>query len=205
MSESDFSLPKGCFIRPADLEDKSDLQKLLWEFITTEALSFYIQKFSYVPIVLGLALVASGIAWMLNADAKIVLSLVIFILLIVAYLIWLVFVNPGLNWQNYWVIECHFNLVACGTVENRHTYSNLNYLYVKPAWRERGVDSYLVRHLIEQATPPTYLLCQSKRAEFYANLGFVPVVWQELPPKVAKNFSIFRNSPSVILMQYMTN
>ena len=132
MSEKYFSLPKGCRIRPADPDDKADLKKLLWEFIVTEGVGLYFQQFIYIPILLFAALVSIGIAWILNVDIRILGSLVGLILLVIIYIIWWIFIQPGLNWERYLVIECNFRLVACGKIETHPTYSRLNYLYVKP-------------------------------------------------------------------------
>lgn len=132
MSERYFSLPKGCRIRPADLDDKADLKKLLWEFIVNQGVGIYFQQFIYIPIMLFAALISIGIAWILNVDIRIIGSLSGLIILAIIYILWWIFIKPGLNWERYWVIECNFRLVACGTVETYPTYSRLNYLYVKP-------------------------------------------------------------------------
>jgi hypothetical protein len=132
MTEKYFSLPKGCRIRPADLEDKDDLKKLLSEFIANQGVGLYFQQFIYIPILLFAALISIGIAWILNVDIRIICSLAGLILLSIIYILWWIFIKPGLNWEQYWVIECNFRLVACGTVEIYPTYSRLNYLHVKP-------------------------------------------------------------------------
>lgn len=132
MTERYLSLPKGCRIRPADLEDKDELKNLLWEFIVNQAVGIYFQQFIYIPILLFAALISIGILWLLNIDIRIIASLAGLILIVIFYILWWIFIKPGLNWERYWVIECNFRLVACGTVEKYPTYSRLNYLYVKP-------------------------------------------------------------------------
>ncbi|WP_346016890.1 hypothetical protein [Chroococcidiopsis sp. CCMEE 29] len=43
------------------------------------------------------------------------------------------------------------------------------------------MGTYLVQHLIEQATAPLYLSCGARLIPFYARLGFVPIKWLALP------------------------
>ncbi|MCP2730837.1 hypothetical protein [Limnofasciculus baicalensis] len=132
MVNKNISLPKGCRIRPADLDDQSGLKQLLWEFTLSEAVGIYFQQFIYIPILLFASLISICIAWILNVDIRIISSLAGLIIIVIIYILWWIFIKPGLNWERYWVIECNFRLVACGTVEKYPTYSRLNYLYVKP-------------------------------------------------------------------------
>ncbi|HBE16786.1 MAG TPA: hypothetical protein DEG17_13470 [Cyanobacteria bacterium UBA11149] len=131
MSERYLSLPKGCRIKPADLEDKNELRKLLSEFIINQGFPLYFQQFIHIPILIFAALISIGIAWTFNIDSRIIISLAGLIILTIIYIIWHISIEPGLNWEKYWVIECNFRLVACGTIEKYDTYSLLNYLYIK--------------------------------------------------------------------------
>lgn len=131
MSERYLSLPKGCRIKPADLEDKTELKKLLSEFIINQSLPLYFQQFIHIPLLIFAALISMGIAWIFQIDSKITIGLAGLIILIIIYILWQLLIKPGLNWEKYWVIECNFRLVACGTIEKYSTYSLLNYLYIK--------------------------------------------------------------------------
>lgn len=114
-----------------------------------------------------------------------------------------------LRWSQFWVIEYEDNIVACGQLRSFPGAQELGSLVVTPAWQNRGLGSYLVKYLIEQATQPLYLECLgSKLAQFYRRFGFVSVSWQELPQplKWKFGFSILVSKVfpmiSVQIMQY---
>lgn len=114
-----------------------------------------------------------------------------------------------LHWSQFWVIECDKIVVACGQLRSFGTAQELGSLVVLPAWRDRGLGSYLTRHLITQATQPLYLECVgSKLAEYYTRFGFVRVSWQELPQSLKFKFGISQLAAklvpflSVNIMQY---
>lgn len=96
------------------------------------------------------------------------------------------FLDPTqLRWSQFWVIECEGRLVACGQLRSFAGAQELGSLVVAPAWRDRGLGSYLVRHLIQSSTQPLYLECLgSKLAKFYTRFGFVPISWQDIPQSI---------------------
>ncbi len=95
-----------------------------------------------------------------------------------------------LQWQQFWVIECESQLVACGQLRNFTGVQELGSLVVVPTWRDRGLGSFLTRHLIQEASKPLYLECLGKRRSlFYTRLGFVPISWRELPPPLKWKFA----------------
>ena len=82
-------------------------------------------------------------------------------------------------------------MVACGQLRHFSDVQELGSLVVIPAWRKRGLGSYLSQHLIEEATKPLYLECLGKElTKFYSRFGFVPVSWQELPCSVQTKFGL---------------
>ena len=96
-----------------------------------------------------------------------------------------------LRWQQFWLIECEDNVVACGQLRHFLDAQELGSLVVIPAWRRRGLGSYLTQHLIEEATKPLYLECLGNElTKFYSRFGFVPVSWQELPRSVQTKFGL---------------
>lgn len=96
-----------------------------------------------------------------------------------------------LRWQQFWLIDCDGQLVACGQLRNFPDAQELGSLVVAAAWRDRGLGTYLTYHLIEQATQPLYLECLGKRLQrFYSCLGFVSVTWQELPRSLKFKFGL---------------
>src|ERR671932_2532405 len=79
-----------------------------------------------------------------------------------------------LRWSQFWVIECEGRVVACGQLRSFPGAQELGSLVVTPAWRGRGLGSYLTKHLIQAATQPLYLECLGSRlAKFYTRFGFV--------------------------------
>jgi len=113
-----------------------------------------------------------------------------------------------LRTQQFWVVECHGVLVACGQLRNFSGAQELGSLVVVPAWRGRGLGTLVTKHLIEQATQPLYLECLGKKlVHFYSCLGFVPVSWQELPQSLKFKFGLSRLAQILLkipvgIMQY---
>lgn len=94
-----------------------------------------------------------------------------------------------IHWSQFWVIESKQRLVACGQLRCFPGAQELGSLVVAPAWRNRGLGTYLVKHLIQEATQPLYLECLGSRlAQFYTRFGFVPISWQELPQPLKWKF-----------------
>lgn len=86
-----------------------------------------------------------------------------------------------LDWFQFWVIEKNRRLVAVGQLRRHPGVQELGSLVVAPSWRGQGLGTYLVQHLIEQATAPLYLSCGARSIPFYAQLGFVSIKWLALP------------------------
>jgi len=114
-----------------------------------------------------------------------------------------------IRWSQFWVIECEGRIVACGQLRCFPGAQELGSIVVAPAWRGRGLGSYLVKYLIQQATQPLYLECLGSRlAQFYTRFCFVPVSWQELPRTLKWKFGFSKLVStlfpiiSVAIMQY---
>ncbi|MBW4688998.1 MAG: GNAT family N-acetyltransferase [Komarekiella atlantica HA4396-MV6] len=96
-----------------------------------------------------------------------------------------------LRWQQFWVIECDGDIVACGQLRNFSNAQELGSLVVAPAWRGRGLGTFLTQHLINTATQPLYLECLGERlAEFYSRFGFVPISFEDLPRSLQSKFRL---------------
>ena len=124
-------------------------------------------------------------------------------------LVWLAKLDPTqLRWSQFWVIKSDGQLVACGQLRCFRGAQELGSVVVAPAWRGRGLGTYLVKHLVEQATQPLYLECLgSRRTMFYARFGFVSVSWHELPQPLKLKFSLSALAATlfrlpVTIMQY---
>ncbi|PSO50370.1 MAG: GNAT family N-acetyltransferase [Cyanobacteria bacterium QH_8_48_120] len=113
-----------------------------------------------------------------------------------------------LRWSQFSVIEFEGQVVACGQLRSFQTAQELGSMVVAPAWRGRGLGTYIAKHLIEVATQPLYLECLgSNLAAFYARFGFVPVSWRELPLPLKRKFSLSALAATLVrlpvtLMQY---
>jgi amino-acid N-acetyltransferase len=124
-------------------------------------------------------------------------------------LVWSAKLDPTqLRWQQFWVIECSGDLVACGQLRNFAGAQELGSLVVAKDWRDRGLGSYLTKYLIQQATEPLYLECLGKRlASFYTRFGFIEVSVQKLPQSLKFKFGLSQLAKTlfripVTIMQY---
>ncbi|MCP6760682.1 MAG: GNAT family N-acetyltransferase [Fischerella sp. CENA71] len=96
-----------------------------------------------------------------------------------------------LIWQQFWVIECEQQVIACGQLRNFSGAQELGSLVVKQNWRDRNLGSILTQHLIESATQPLYLECLGQRlANFYHKFGFVPIAFEDLPRSLQRKFQL---------------
>lgn len=108
---------------------------------------------------------------------------------------WLVFkakLDPTqLRWQQFWVIECDSNIIACGQLRNFTQAQELGSLVVTKKWRNRGLGTILTQHLIEEATQPLYLECLGdKLVNYYTKFGFITIEFQDLSPSIKSKFKI---------------
>lgn len=115
-----------------------------------------------------------------------------------------------LRWSQFWLVECDGKIVACGQLRNFGTAQELGSIVVVKAWRNRGLGTCLVQHLIAQATQPVYLECVGDRLmQFYTRLGFVAVSWQQLPQTLQGKFGVSQQLAkfvpflSVYIMRYL--
>lgn len=115
-----------------------------------------------------------------------------------------------IRWQQFSVIECDNQIVACGQLRHFRAAQELSSLIVIPAWRKQGLGTILTQHLIQEATEPLYLECLGdKLASFYTRFGFVPISWQELPQSLKLKFGLPQLARKlfglpVIIMHYQT-
>ncbi|MEG4836680.1 GNAT family N-acetyltransferase [Microcoleus sp. B9-D4] len=124
-------------------------------------------------------------------------------------LVWSAKLDPTqLRWDQFWVIECEGKLAACGQLRKFAGAQELGSLVVAKDWRDRGLGSYLTKHLIQQATEPLYLECLGSRlASFYTRFGFTEVSVQELPQSLKFKFGLSQLAKTlfripVTIMQY---
>lgn len=107
-------------------------------------------------------------------------------------LVWGARLDPTqLRWQQFWVVDRAGEIIACGQLRVFSDAEELGSLVVARGDRDRGLGSFLTRHLVQQATKPLYLECLgTKLATFYEKLGFVAVRWEELPRSLKFKFAL---------------
>jgi N-acetylglutamate synthase-like GNAT family acetyltransferase len=183
-------LPPNCTIRPARAADRSLIRQLLNDFrqevLPPPSRTDLFMRW-LVWIVLGLGgfwlalLVGPGALLHLLAGPAIVLAIGIFVALLFTW---------KDDWQDFWVIERERTIVACAKLRCHSRYSVLHDVYVVPQWRSRGLGSYLVQYMGQQAIRPLYLSCMPNLVKFYNRLGFIPVAVTKLPPLLQYDLGI---------------
>ncbi len=113
-----------------------------------------------------------------------------------------------IRWRQFWVIECEGRVIACGQLRNFLEAQELGSIVVAAAWRNQGLGSFLVQHLIQQATQPLYLECLGdKLARFYTQFGFIQTSEPELPSSLQRKFGLSQRVAALlrlplVLMKY---
>ncbi len=112
-----------------------------------------------------------------------------------------------LRFQQFHVIECDGQIVACGQLRRFAGAQELGSLVVRPEWRGRHLGALLIRHLVQAADAPLYLECRGELAPFYRRYGFVPVRWRDLPRSLQPKFGLSRLLSTLVrqptaMMQY---
>jgi amino-acid N-acetyltransferase len=104
-----------------------------------------------------------------------------------------------LRWQQFWLIECDEQIVACGQLRDFADAQELGSLVVVSSWRKRGLGTYVTQHLIQQASKPLYLECLGlKLVNFYTSLGFKTISWQELPKSFKVKFALSQLGKTIL-------
>ncbi len=86
--------------------------------------------------------------------------------------------NPlGLSWESFRMVEAaDGEVIGCGQLKPHHDgVQELASLYVKPAFRGRGIAARLIRDLQNQARSDLWLTCRSGLIPFYERFGFQDV------------------------------
>lgn len=113
-----------------------------------------------------------------------------------------------LNWQKFRVIEYCGSLVAFGQLRNFRQAQELGSLYVAPEFRNQGLGTFLIKHLVAEANQPLYLKCSKTELKtFYSKRGFISVGFEDLPRPLKFKFYIFHLKKkllhtSLIFMRY---
>ena len=106
--------------------------------------------------------------------------------------------NPfELNWQNFWIVEKEYTVIACGQLRSKGNIKELSSLVVSSEYRKQGIGTYLVRHIIEQTDKKIYLSCGSNLESFYSQLGFKQVSWSKLPSQLKFEFALSRTIATI--------
>jgi amino-acid N-acetyltransferase len=100
-------------------------------------------------------------------------------------LIRLVRINPtGLDWRHFVVaISPTGELIGCGQVKIHGDGSReLASIAVMPDYRNEGVASTIIDHLVNIHPKPLYLTCRSSLEPFYQRFRFQTLRENEMPP-----------------------
>lgn len=104
---------------------------------------------------------------------------------------WIAVIFIPKRWHQFcWIVEYRGRFVAYGVLHPYHNHSELEWLYVYPNWRRRGIGSALVRTLIQHSTKPIYVKNTHGMTIFYTHLGFRKIRLQELPLDVQHRFNL---------------
>jgi GNAT superfamily N-acetyltransferase len=198
-------------IRPATVQDKYKLQRLIWAFTQEESRDYELKLFWFMlkPFLVSCMMLALLIyLWFwqqldpnLIRLATIVASFGMLLCgaALVQYLAYLL-AEAWFNWPKYWVIELvestatsDRQLIGCAALAGRSDYKVIYQLYVAPAYRRLGLGSQLAQRLLAQAAPmPVYLVCKPKMQAYYARFKFEQVDWHDLPEAIKPGFRSFK-------------
>lgn len=121
-------------------------------------------------------------------------------------------INPmGLDWRNFYIIVTPANeMIGCGQVKMHADGSReLASIAVLPEYRNLGVASTIVDHLLNIHPKPLYLTCRSGLEPFYQRFGFKTIQTSQMPryfKRISRlaNFilRLTRSGEKLLVMQY---
>jgi len=107
-------------------------------------------------------------------------------------------INPmGLNWKRFVLaMDAEGRMIGCGQIKIHGDGSReLASIAVVEAWRNRGVASEIIRHMMEAESRRLFLTCRSGLGPFYQRFGFRQAAPAELPPyfrRLSRLVGLFR-------------
>ncbi len=94
-------------------------------------------------------------------------------------------INPmGLAWSNFIVAvdEASGQVVGTGQIKSHGDGSReLASIAVRPAHRQRGIATAIIRRLLDESAGPLYLTCRHQLGPFYEPFGFRAIPLDEMP------------------------
>jgi amino-acid N-acetyltransferase len=94
----------------------------------------------------------------------------------------------SLKWEHFLVAEEDGQIVGIGQIREHKGCQELGSLVVLPAYRGRGIGAQLISELEKRAGRPLYLLCRHAMSSYYAQFGYQPVPYHDMPPALQKKF-----------------
>lgn len=90
----------------------------------------------------------------------------------------------GIHWQRFVVaVDSLGEFIGCGQVKSHYDGSiELASIAVVIHWRNRGVATEIIKHLLVMHPRPIYLTCRERLGIFYSKFGFLVIQRQEMPP-----------------------
>ncbi len=97
--------------------------------------------------------------------------------------------NPfGLAWQNFIVAaDQDDKLIGCGQIKHHGAHEELASLIVTDEWQGHGVSTLLMNALLEKASRPLWLMCESPLTPYYNRFEFREVEKPEALPPYFRN------------------
>jgi N-acetylglutamate synthase-like GNAT family acetyltransferase len=93
-------------------------------------------------------------------------------------------INPtGLDWRRFILaVDPDGRMLGCGQVKPHHDGTReLASLAVSPEYRNHGIATAIMAHLMKENLPPLYLMCRSEMGLFYERFGFRALPFGEMP------------------------
>jgi N-acetylglutamate synthase-like GNAT family acetyltransferase len=94
-------------------------------------------------------------------------------------------INPmGLHWEHFILaVDGEDRMIGCGQIKLHGDGSReLASIAVIKTWREKGVASEIIRHLMADQSGRLYLTCRTSLGSFYRRFGFREAAPIELTP-----------------------
>lgn len=87
-------------------------------------------------------------------------------------------INPmGLKWPNFVVAVAEDGtVIGCGQLKPHNGIVELASIAVTSTYRAQGIARLIIERLQSEATPPLWLMCDSRLRPLYRRFGFVEVV-----------------------------
>lgn len=99
--------------------------------------------------------------------------LVIYATIMLSSIIFNSIVAKNISIANCWIIKYNKKIVASISLKNLDKSLYINQLFVEKTWFKKGLESALIKHLIQELPKPVYVYSPLHLVNFYTHLGFI--------------------------------